>query len=213
VVAGVPDVEEAAHEAFRRVGHENGARLGERLEPCGDIGRVADGRVVGLEVGPERADDDRAGVDADAHREPGAATGRETVREPVHRVAHRERRAHGTLRVVPVRHGRAEDGHEAVARELIHDARKAIHRRKGRPEVSLEQLVELLGIEPFGERGRPDEVAKEHRDVAALALGPGGRRGRRRRDRGDVGGGDRHPRTPDRSGTPARARPRTARSA
>ena len=48
---------------------EHAARLGRRLQARGDVDRVAGGAVFDPAAGADRADDDRAGVDADAHGE------------------------------------------------------------------------------------------------------------------------------------------------
>src|SRR5687767_7413864 len=102
--------------------------------------------------------------------------------------------------MILVREGRAEERHEAVAEELVDRALVAMHLRERGLEEPAQQRVHGLGAEPFGERGRADDVAEQYGDGLALALdrAPRGedllgemtrrvRRGRRRRR---TGGGD-----------------------
>ena len=85
------------------------------------------------------------------------------------RLANGERGVHGTQRSVLVRHRRAEQRHQAIARELIHHAFHAVDLGKDDVEILLEQVVVLLGIEALGDADRAHEIAEEHRDELALA--------------------------------------------
>ena len=67
--AEVAHVEERRDEATGRLGDHDGSRRGERLKTRGKMGRVADGRVLDAQVVADAAEDDEAGVDADAHPE------------------------------------------------------------------------------------------------------------------------------------------------
>ena len=66
----------AAHAALHRLGDQDLARLRELLEPVRDVHGVADGGEVGAPVRADVADDDGAGVDADADRDRRGAPGR-----------------------------------------------------------------------------------------------------------------------------------------
>ena len=59
--------------AFRqpagRFAQEDRSRLGGLLEPGGDIGRIADHRVVHRQIIGDRAEDDRARVNANSNRQ------------------------------------------------------------------------------------------------------------------------------------------------
>ena len=52
--------------------HQNGAGLGDLLQPRGQIGRVADGGVVHAEVVTDPADDHRAAVESHPDGQSGA---------------------------------------------------------------------------------------------------------------------------------------------
>ena len=163
-------LEEAAHQALGGVADQDRARRRQRLQARGEVGRVADRRVVHLEVVADRADDDRAGVDADAQLELDAALGeRHAALRRGERVADRQRGADRALGRVLVRDRRAEERHHAVAGELVDDALEAVDLAEAELDVLLEQLAVLLGVEPVGDRGRADEVAEQHRDELALA--------------------------------------------
>jgi hypothetical protein len=86
------------------------------LQPGGGVDDVAgDHRLAELRPGSERRDR-LARVDRDPDLEVELRVG---VVEVVDRVADRERGAHRSLRVVAERDGRAEDGHDRVADELL----------------------------------------------------------------------------------------------
>jgi hypothetical protein len=96
----------------------------------------------------------------------------------------RERRPDGSLRVVLVRHGRAEEPHDRVADELLDRAAEALDLRAHARVVGGEARMDVLRIELLGRRRRADDVGEERRDDFPLLLGHG-RNGRDGcRDRG-----------------------------
>ncbi len=207
--SAVPSLEEAPYQSLRRLAHEHRSRLRQRLQAGGEIGGVADRGIVGLEIAADRADDDRSGVSTDPNEEIEVATAPGAIRKPCDGVANGECRRDRALRGVLVSDGRAEQRHEAVARQLVDDALDPVDLAEGELEVLVEKIVVLLGVEPLGDRGRPHQVAEENghelplsggaaSGVANLASELGGdvprqtvvgRRGRRRGGRGLRGEG------------------------
>ena len=76
----------------------------------------------------------------------------------------------GALSVILVRDGRAEEGHDAVAEELVDRALVAVDLVQHQLEGPGHEAVDVLGVEPLGERGEPRDVGEEDRDLLALAL-------------------------------------------
>jgi hypothetical protein len=96
-----------------------------------------------------------------------------------HRIADRQGGARGPLRVVAVRHRRAEHRHDAVAHMLVDRAAKALDDAVDPGEETLEQAVHFLGVHLSAEPGVADEVGEQDRHLPTLAGGggPGGHRG------------------------------------
>src|SRR5262249_4189754 len=113
--------------------------------------------------------DERPGVQADPHRQLRPVAGREARVHALHRIEDREARADGTLGVVLARVWPAEVDDEAVAQLLRHVAAETGDRGGYRLLVLCDDVPPFLGVELLGERGRPDEVAEEDRELAALA--------------------------------------------
>ena len=84
------------------------------------------------------------------------------------RVAHCERRANGTLRVVLVGGRCAVDGDDGVADELLDGAAVALELAPERLVVPAQERAHVLRIEPLGPRRRADEVDEHRRDDLAL---------------------------------------------
>ena len=94
--------------------------------------------------------------------------------------AHSERRAHGALRVVTVGDGRAEDGHDCVADELLDRAAEALDLGPDAGVVRPQDRADVLRIEPFRTSGEPDEVDEEDADDLPLFAHADGAVGERR---------------------------------
>ena len=133
-------------------------RLRRFLKPIADIDGVP---------GNERAAQTRlanhglAGVHADAQLE---LTGEQLVESPLHR----ERCVKSPLRMILERHGRSEDRHDRVARELLDRAARSLDLLRHRVIEALETDPYPLGILVAGKRGRADEVGEENRDELSL---------------------------------------------
>jgi len=65
---------------------------------------------------------------------------------------------------------RAENRHQAVSGELVHDAFVAVHAGNGVFQVGVEELPVVFGVEPLGDPRATGQVAEEYRDLALLAF-------------------------------------------
>ena len=145
----------------------------------GQIHRLA-GQRESLPGAAAATDDHLAGGDADMRPElpsGGLAYGRHGD------LVDRERGADRPLAVVAMRHGRAEDRHDAVAGVLIHRAPVVLDLAVDGPEEAEHQLVQLFGVELAGEPGVARQIGEQHGHLPPLALAQ-----RRRADTGHVPG-------------------------
>ena len=176
-----------ADEAPGRVADERLARFGRLLEASGDVHRVA-GRPAA--AGPRIADDDRAGVDADAHRDLETALGPEGCVQGRQRGLHLGGRPDRPERVVLVHDRDAEDGDDRIADELLDRSAVALEDRAHRVEPAAHDRAQRLRVEVLAEPGRAGDVGEhDGDDLARLArrLGRGERRAARHAEAGDVG--------------------------
>jgi hypothetical protein len=90
-----------------------------------------------------------------------------------HRIAHRERRPDGALRIVLVCDGGPEDGHDRVPDELLDDSPEALDLGSDSREVRRQQAAHVLRVQPLGVCGRVDEIGEEDAHDLALLDGPG----------------------------------------
>ena len=179
VRAPVLDDEEARDLALHARGDQHRSRLGQRLHPGRDIGRVAE-NLAG------RIHHHRPCRNADSGGELGARAGVLTV-QLGQRALDREGRANGALGVVLLRDRKAEQRHDPVA-ELLRDMPAHLSDRRGRRvEIAPDQIAPVLGVERCREAGRADQIAEQDREMAAFGVGLE-RRARRRRP-GRQGGG------------------------
>ena len=83
-------------------------------------------------------------------------------------IAHRERRAHGSLGVVLVGCRRAEHRHDGVADVLLDRPAEALEDRAQRLVVGGERPAHLLDVEQLAPAREADEVGEEHQHHLAL---------------------------------------------
>ena len=102
----------------------------------------------------------------------------ELLAEPPEPSADREPRSHRADRVVLVRLGEAEDGHDRVADELLRLATQRVELLGRRVVEAPEDLAGALGIEPAREPGGVHQIGEQDRDHPAF-LGRQGRAERR----------------------------------
>ena len=142
-----------AHERSRLGSDERLARHGRLLEPRRDVDGVAGDERLRL-----TADHDLASVDADACLE--------TVLQDSG--LHLRGGTNGTERIVLVRDGNPEDGHDRVSDELLDRASMPPENDAKFLEVAAHARTQRLGIGRLAERGRANEVAEEDGDDLAL---------------------------------------------
>lgn len=177
--------------APRRVGDDDGVGSGERLQARGEIGRLADYRLLLRRPGAEQvADDDEPGGDAEPHLE---ALGN---LEPADGVDDGETRTHRLLGILLVRLRIAEIGEDAVAHVLGDKPAEPGQHLGDAAVISADDLAQIFGVEARRDLGRADQIAEHDGQQASLGAGfrRCGRRGRFRRDtcrRGVAQGGDR----------------------
>ncbi len=119
--------------------------------------RVTGGGVVHPKVVADGADDDRAGVDPDPDVDLGS-------------LLDRERGKRGAACVVLVGDRGAEEGHEAVAEELVDRALVAVDLGEGECEEAVDDPVIFLGASLRRQLGRADDVAEDDAHLFPFAL-------------------------------------------
>ena len=168
--APVAELEVARHQVLGRLGDQDA--VGERslLQAGGEVGRVAHRRVVHAQVVADPADDDRARVDRDAHAELDARACAQLPGQLGHGALDAEGGVHGAARRVLQRERCAEEGHGAVAEELVDGALVGVHVLADQLDEAVHDRVHLLRAQVRGERRRVHDVAEQHGHVLALAL-------------------------------------------
>ena len=134
------------------------------------MGRLPDGGVVHAEVAADGADDDLAGVQADADVSADGLGAPERLGVAGHGRLHLQRRIAGAHGVVLVGQRRAEQRHDPVAHHLVDGALVAVDGLHHALEHRVEELPRLLRV-PIGEElHRALQVGEEDRDLLALAF-------------------------------------------
>ncbi len=169
-----------ASEPPRHCGNDHRVRRRRRLQPRGEVRRLADDvALLHLARSEQFADHDEAGGDADAHLM--AAFGEKLV----YGIDQREARAHRVFDVNFMRFGIAEIHQHAVA-HIFGDVAAEATDHPGRAFVVCgDHVAQIFRIKLCRERRRADEIAEHHRDLAALGRGCGARYGWRH-GRGEI---------------------------
>ena len=103
--------------------------------------------------------------DTDSNLEPARAF---VVVKAADCLAHRVSGANGSLRVVLVRDGRAEESHGGIADELLDGASVALELLTHGHVVGIDDAADVLGVELFGKRCEPDDVDEDDADDLPL---------------------------------------------
>ena len=149
VPAQILQPEPVAEQPPRRRRHDDAARLGQVLQPLGEIGRVADDSLLLRGALPhDIAGDDDAGRDADPHREFLARAGLQARDD----FGDFEPRVDRPRRVVLMRAGKAKVSEYPIAKELGDEAVIARHYARTRVLIGADDLAHVLGIEPRRQR-------------------------------------------------------------
>jgi hypothetical protein len=163
-------VEVTVDQSVRGRGDDHAAGRCDLLEPGGDVGRVADRRVVHPQVGANRPDHDEAGVEPLPDLEGDAAPPLQVVAQLVQPPLDAERGVGGPLGMLFVRDRGAEERHDAVAEELVHRALVAVDLVQHQLERLVHQHVGVLGVELRGQRREARDVGEQDRHLLALSL-------------------------------------------
>jgi hypothetical protein len=145
--------------------------LGNRLQSCRDVRRLAEREALRGVALADLADDDESGMDAEARLDGGQAirpSGGPAGAKRGHDV---ESRLHGAARVVLVGLRIAEVDEQAIAQVLRNLAFEAANDLGAAALVLSHDRARVLGIEPGGQRRRSDQITEHHGELTALALG------------------------------------------
>ena len=165
-----------AHDLGDVLAHEDLAGLRKRKQPRRQVRGVPDRGVVHAQVVADLADDHGTGVEPHAHVELDATLGAELVAVGNERALKTEGRVDRAQGMVLVGDGRAEQRHEPVTEELIDGTFVAVDLPEHQFERTVHEDVDVLGIEPFGQRGEAGDVGEKHRDLLTFTF-EGGLRG------------------------------------
>jgi hypothetical protein len=172
VRAKILAVEETGDEPARRAADHHGIWLGDRLQPRGDVWRLAECESLGRSAFTNLAHDDEPGMNADA-----CLDGRHAIRLPARSIAGSKCRdnvqagLHRAARIVLVRLRIAEVDEQSVA-EILRDLPfEAVNDRGTGALIVAHDCSPVFGIESLGQRRRPDQIAEHHGKLAALAGG------------------------------------------
>jgi hypothetical protein len=152
----------------RRLADEDLPRSGCALEPRGGVARVAGDEVA---VPGEASARHRPGCDARARVDLEPAAFLQVGVHSLEAIAHRQGGPACPERVVLVRLGHSEDGHERITDELLHPAAVLVDDRLHRLVVGRHHVREDLRIDARAERRRADDVGEEHRHGLPEAVG------------------------------------------
>jgi hypothetical protein len=144
--------------------------LGQLLHALRQADRVSLGRVVHAQVVADLAHDHLARVEAHSRREGKRVRATKLVGVGAQGLAQVEDRQASALGVILVRNGRAEKGHDPVARVLVDRAFEAMNAFRKDREEAIHDLVPFFGVDLFGEVHRALHVGEEHRHLLPLAL-------------------------------------------
>jgi hypothetical protein len=132
--------------------------------------RLADRRVVHVQVAADGADDDLARVEPDPDLHVDAVRAARLRRVALHELLHPERRITGAHGVVLVGERRPEERHDPVAHHLVDGALVAVDGLHHPLQYRVEQLPSFLGIPVGEELHRALQVSEEHGHLLALAF-------------------------------------------
>ena len=166
---GITPHEEGLHGALRRLVDEDRSRLGEALQPRGDVDGVAEGRVLDVAAAAELAHYDGAGrgahPDAEALETP---TAQHFTPVPVHLRDDPQRSTDGALGVVLPCRGRTEECEHPVACEVLDMPAECFDLADDSSDRLADDELDVFRLEPLAQRRRADNVGKQCREDLAL---------------------------------------------
>ena len=154
------DLHEVLGQAEGFLGDPDGARGSELLHAGGQMGGLANGRVVHPEVRADGADHDLSGVQPDPYPDRDTESAERLFRVTLHQLLHAQGGVTGPHGMVLVGDGRAEQRHDPVAHHLVHGPLVTVDRLHHALEHRVEELARLLGIAVGQELHRALEICK-----------------------------------------------------
>ena len=164
--AEICELEQPADLPARRFADDQRIGCGQRLQPGGEVRRLADdAALLCRALADQIADHGEAGGDAEPHPQI------LSCRQSADRLDHRQASAHRALRVVLMRLRIAEIDQHPVAHVLGDKAVEAADRIGHGAVVVPDQLAQILRVKTRRQRRRADEVAEHHRQLPAFSFG------------------------------------------
>ena len=149
-------------------------RCRESLEPCRNIGRLAEGQLFLPPNTTHFAHYDQTSVDAEPYRQADAFVLLQADIQRLHGVEHPQARMDRPLSVVFVRVRIAKVDQQAISKILRNMPRKLLDHLGARGLIGAHDLPEVFGVELAGKSRRVHQVTEQHCELAAFRL-----RGRR----------------------------------
>ena len=163
--AEICELEQPADLPARRFGDDERVRRGQRLQPGGEVRRLADDpALLRGALADQIADHGEPGGDAEPHAQILPR------RQSADRLDHRQPGAHRPLGIVLMRLRIAEIDQHPVAHVLGDKAVEAADRLGDGAVVGADQLAQILRVKTRRQRRRADEVAEHHRQLPAFGV-------------------------------------------
>ena len=143
--------------------NEDGPRHSHLLQARCQVGRLADGRIVHVEVAADGADNHLPRVHADPDMHGHARGAVYLLGIPLDGLLHPQCCVAGPHGVILVRERGAEEGHDPVTHDLVHGALVAVDGLHHPLEDGVQELPGLLGVAISQQLHRALEVGEEHR--------------------------------------------------
>jgi hypothetical protein len=153
----------------RSLAHQDLTGLGALLQSRGDVHGIP-GDEPFSRTG-DRASDDDACVDADAHRQSDRVHVLERTVKPIEATSHPQGSSERPRWVVLVRGRHAEDRDDRVADELLDDPAFGLDLPAHRREERIEDVAQPLRVELLAERRRAGDVGEQDRHPLPLLAG------------------------------------------
>jgi hypothetical protein len=141
----------------------------ELLHPRRQMRGLADGGIVHMQVVANRPHHDFPGVEPDAQLHLQTVGTAYLLSIAPHCRLHGQASVTGPHGVIFVRHGRPEEGHDAIAQHLVHCPLKAVHGVHHAVQRRIEECLGDFRVEIADELRRAFEVGKQHGDLFTLA--------------------------------------------
>jgi hypothetical protein len=162
--AKILKLKEVADELSGAFGNHDLVGLGNALQACGNVRRLANDRLLPGRIRSEQvANDDQPRSNADARLQ-----GRHSL-EAADRGDHFQPGANGAFRVILMRLGIAEVNQHPVARIRRHEAAEALHNLGNAVVVGGDDFAQIFGIHACRHRRQANEIGEHHRDLAACS--------------------------------------------